>query len=222
MKKSFIAGLILLILPFVASAQEPTTRWPYLFPEFREGLVEATGGAARAQQLNVHLRYGRLHFLDAEGLIREAAMEEVVGVQIGDDRFLQVQGEMMRVVAQSAHGCVVEEVLGDFAALTETGGAYGSSSQTSATRKLSSVEQASTISQNHMLLMQSRSDGQMIGLLKTYYLVYPGHVVKANRAAVENDLTEGRVAEWKAWIKTHKIKWNRPESLVALLEFLNP
>ena len=80
----------------------------------------------------------------------------------------------------------------------------------------------SQVNQNHMLLMQSRNDGQMLSLIKTYYIVYPGHVVKANRGAVESVLPEERMVDWKAWAKAHKIKWNRPESLVGLLEFLNP
>ena len=37
----------------------------------------------------------------------------MLGAQVGSDNFLQVGGEMMRVVAQSEHGCVVEEVLGE-------------------------------------------------------------------------------------------------------------
>ena len=220
--KRLLTAALFAILAQVLYAQGPTTRWPYLFPEFREGVVEVAGGSPQSYKLNIHLRHGQLHYLDSEGLIREASMGDILGVQVGAERFLQAQGEMMRVVAQSDHGCVVEEVLGDFAALAETGGAYGSSSQTSATRKLSSIEQDAQVNMNHMVLMQSKGDGQMLALLKSYYLVYPGHAVKANRSVVESILPEDRLADWKAWMKTHKIKWNRPESLLTLLEFLNP
>lgn len=222
MMKILFTGLALILLSASLSAQDPTTQWPYLFPEFRPGYVEIQDGKTKPYSMNIHLRHAQLHYLDTDGIIKEAVIGEVIGAQVGSDRFLQVKGEMMRVVAQSEHGCVVEEVLGDYAALNETGGAYGSSSQTSATRKLSSIETDSQINQNHMLLMQSRSDGQLLDLIKTYYLVYPGFIVKANRGEVEKIIPAEQSAAWKTWTKTNKIKWNRPESLVSLLDFLNP
>lgn len=222
MKRLLITALALLAQTLVGKAQEPTTRWPYIFPQFQTGFVEINEGTTRTYPLNIHLRHGQLHYLDADGIIKEATIGEVIGAKVGSDYYLQARGEMMRVVARSEHGCVVEEVLGDFAALNETGGAYGSSSNTSATRKLSSIETDSQINQNHMLLMQSRSDGQLLDLIKTLYLVYPGYVVKANRSEVEKVIPAEQSAAWKTWIKNHKIKWNQPESLVSLLEFLNP
>lgn len=222
MRKALLITLALVCLSYLTGAQEPTTRWPYLFSEFRPGYVETSDGATRTYLLNIHLRRGQLHYLDADGLIHEAIIGDVVGAKVGSDSFLRVSDEMMRVIAQSEHGCVVEEVLGDFAALNETGGAYGVSSQTSATRRLSSIDTDSQINQNHMLLMQSRSDGQMLSLVKVYFLVYPGFAVKATRGEVEKVIPAERKAEWKAWNKANKVKWNQPESLVALLDFLNP
>jgi len=222
MKRFLITCIALVAISAAATAQEPTTQWPYLYPEFRTGIVSFADGQSQSYQLNVHLRRAGLHFLDSEGIIKEADISKVSGAQIGQEPFLKVNGEMMRVAAQSAHGCVAEEVLGDFAALTETGGAYGVSSTTAATRKLSSIETDSQINQNHMLLMQSRSNGKMLSMLKAYWLVYPGNVVKATRGEVEKIIPADRKADWKAWKKAHNIKWNDPESMVNLLEFLNP
>lgn len=222
MKKLLILAWTWSFSSLFVYAQGPTTRWPYLFTEFRPGYVEITEGATRSYPLNIHLGHGQLHYLDEDGVIHEATIGEVIGAKVGSDSFLQASGEMMRVVAQSEHGCVVEEVLGDFSALNETGGAYGMSSRTSATRRLSSLETEGQVNQNHMILMQSRSDGQALELLKTYYLVYPGHVVKAKRSDVERSIATDRDAEWKAWMKANKIKWNSPESLITLLDFLNP
>ena len=203
-------------------AQEPTTNWPYLFPEFRSGFVMLEDGATKPYQLNIHLGHSRLHYLDEAGIIKEASTAKVYGAQIGEDLFLLANGEMLRVVSRSDHGCVTEEVLGNFAALTETGGAYGSSSATSATRKLSSIETDSQINHNHMLLMQSRSDGQLLPLQKTLYLVYPGFVVKAGRNEVEKVIPADRKAEWNSWRKKNSPKWNNPESLQSVVDFLNP
>ena len=222
MKRFLTLILSVFAFYFAAFAQEPTTRWPYLFPEFKNGIVEIKSGTTRTYPLNIHLAHAQMHYLDSEGTIREATVSDVIGARVGEDYFLQVSGEMMRVVAKSEHGCLVEEVLADFAALNETGGAYGVSSQTSATRKLSSIETDSQINQNHMLLMQSRSEGASLDLIRSYYLVYPGAVVKATRRDVEKNIPAERKAEWKEWSKSHKIKWNQPDSLLPVLEFLNP
>lgn len=222
MNRIQITVLAWAVLTAAASAQGPTSQWPYLFAEFRPGYVELSDGATRSYQLNIHLRHGQLHYLDEHGLIREATVSGVLGAQVGSDNFLQVGGEMMRVVAQSEHGCVVEEVLGDYAALNETGGAYGTSSNTSATRRLSSIEVDGQVNQNHMILMQSKDEGKSLGTVSTYYFVYPGRHLKATRSDVEKSLTAEQAAAWKGWIKTHKIKWKQPVSLMAVLEFLNP
>ena len=206
----------------LAFAQEATTTWPYIYPAFREGTVNLVDGKARAQQLNIHLRHDALHYLDKDGKVMQAYLQDVVGVQIGEDAFLKVGDEMMKVVATSERGCVVAEILGDYAALTETGGAYGTSSTTSATRKLSSIETDAQINQNHMLLLQSKSEGQALGVITRYFLVWNGQSLPATRHDVEKAVPAERAGEWKAWRKANKVKWNRPESLVSLLEFLNP
>ena len=211
---SFLAG--------PAFAQDPTTTWPYLLPAFESGSVAFRGADSNPYLLNIHLRRGQLHYLDEKGLIREADLMQVDGAEIGGKTYLNVGGEMMEVVSRSGRGCVVLEKLGDYDALLETGGAYGSSSVTSATRKLSSIETDSQINQNHMLLQNSRSEGEMLDILTKYYLFYQGNSVRADRREVEKQLPDSRKAEWKAWLKANKIKWNQPESLQKVVDFLNP
>lgn len=220
--KRTVTLLVALMWACIAFAQEATTTWPYLYPQFKEGSVRFTDGKSRPEKLNVHLRRGALHYLDKNGVIMEASLQGVVGAQIGEDAFLLVNGEMMKVAASSERGCVVAEILADYASLTETGGAYGTSSATSATRKLSSIDLDTQINQNHMLLLQSKSEGQMLGTVTRYYLLWNGQVQPALRREFENAVPQERAGEWKAWKKSHKIKWNRPESLVELLDFLNP
>ena len=205
-----------------ASAQDPTTNWPYLFPAFESGAVAFRGADSKQYLLNVHLRHGQLHYLNDEGTIMEANLMEVEGAEIGGTAFLNVGGEMMQVVSKSESGCVVAEKLGDYDALLETGGAYGTSSVTSATRKLSSIDTDNQINQNHMLLQQSRENGEALDIISKYYLFYEGNKVKADKREVEKIIPDNRKAEWKAWSKDNKIKWNQPESLQKVVDFLNP
>ena len=219
MKKILFVAVMLLIAA-AGFAQEPTTTWPYLYPEFRQGTIYMNDGTTLVEQLNVHLRKGRLHFIDKKDIVREAVVPDVKLVKIGEDTFAQVKGEMMKVVLATEHGFVVVETLGDFASLQETGGAYGTSSTTSATRRLSSLDTDAQINQNHMLLLQYRSGGKMLPTVSKYFLSGPDFQVQASRREVESILPEGRQAEWKAWLKANKVKWNKPESLAAVVEFL--
>ena len=218
----YLAGILAFFLSGPAFAQEPTTTWPYLFPAFESGAVAFQGANNKSYLLNIHLRRGQLHYLDEKRFIREANLLEVEGAEIGGKTYLNVGGEMMEVVSRSQNGCVVVEKLGDYDALLETGGAYGSSSVTSATRKLSSIETDRQINQYHMLLQNSRSEGDMLDIITKYYLFYQGNSVRADRREVEKRLPESRKAEWKAWLKANKIKWSQPESLQKVVDFLNP
>ena len=225
MMKRVILLLSALLLLTNLRAQEftgPTTTWPYLYPMFRPGTLLLEEGKTKAYDFNIHIRHDKLHFLDKEGRVQEAILTNVLGVEIDGDRYINMGGSMLKVLAQNEKGCVAAEILGDFAALQETGGAYGTSSTTSATRKLTSLETDAQINQNHMILFQSKMDGQSVGLVTHYYLVYNGRQVPAGKSAFQKSLTEEQKAEWKNWKKNHKTKWDNPESLLELLDFLNP
>lgn len=222
MKRIFLLLSLLCASFTLASAQDgPTTTWPYLYPSFRPGTILLGGEKTRAAELNIHVRHGRLHYLD-NGVVKESLLSDVMGVEIDGTRYLNWEGAMYRIDAQNEKGCVIASVLGDFASLQETGGAYGSSSVTSATRKLSSIDLDSQVNQNHMILLEGKMNGKDIPLETRYYLMYGGKVIPANRVDVERSLSPDRKAAWKAWRKEHKIKWDKPESALEVLDFLNP
>ncbi len=209
-----------MLLAWVASAQDPTTTWPYLYPEFQEGTAYLKDQSRSVQKYNIHIRHDHLHFIDKEGIVREVVPGDVLMVEIGGDAYYNVNGEMMKVAAKTDKGLVVAEILGDFAALLETGGAYGTSSTTSATRKLSSIDTDSQINQSYMLLQQGKSNGAMVDLVTKWYLVGPSFRIPATKKDVESLIPEDRKADWKAWQKNNKVKWNKPESLSGVVEFL--
>lgn len=221
MKKHLLFTLLLgIICLHNVSAQNPTSTWPYLFPDFRPGQVALKDGGIKPYSVNIHLRRGQLHYLDDKGLIREADLMDVEAMEVDGERFLNAGGTMMKVAAMSEKGCIAVEILGDFDALSESGGAYGMSSTTSATRKLSSIETDSQINQNHMLLLESKNEGMELDLKTRYFFVYPFHCFPATRKEVEKQLPPEKEKEWKSWLKAHKIKWNRPEDLLLVLDFL--
>lgn len=197
---------------------ESTTTWPYIYQDFVDGDIYMSGRQKVVQKMNVHLGHSRLHFLDRD-IIKELMLKDVVAVVIGEDKYVPIDGNVFKVVSSCDKGMLLEQSLGDFSALDETGGAYGSSSVSSATMKLSSLDAASVLGQNHMLLLQNKHDGRPLPLITKYYIHTPGFTCPATRKELERQFSD-RGDEWKTWLKSHKIRWNNPSSLSRILEFL--
>lgn len=215
-----IAFTILLAMIFVSvSAQTTvTTSWPYLYDDFLESTIYMKGGQKLVQKVNINVVHDKAHYLDKD-VVKELVLTDVLIIEIGADRYMNVNNEMMKVVAENGDGFVAAEITGDFAALRETGGAYGTSSATAATRKVASLDLDSQINQNHVLLLQSKHDGSMLNLVTRYFIVSPAFVCAATRKDVDSMVPADRQDEWKKWQKEKKIKWKEPQSLLDVLKF---
>ena len=219
MKRIAYIAAILIWSAFGASAQTPTTTYPYLYDTFTDGTVVMTDGNKEARKMNVHLRAGRLHYID-NGIIKDAYLTDVAAVEIGGDVYVPVYTSVMKVVAKNDNGCVVVEQLGDFEAALSGSGAYGTSATSSATMKLSSVHQEGQVNQNYMNVLNEKTDGTDLSIISTFYLVTPKYKVKALRSDIEAMLPQGKADLLKAYIKEHKVKWKSPQGLLPLVDFL--
>ncbi len=219
MKKLLLSFLVGLASAALAAAQSPTTTYPYLYDRFTEGQVVLDGGNRESRKMNIHLRRGALHYLD-NGIVKEAFLTDVAAVEIGNDIFIPVCGRMMKVVAKNGKGCIAEEILGDFEGSQESSGAYGVSSTSSATMKLSSIQTDSQVNQNYMNILNEKDNGVSLRTERSYYAVCGLWQVKATKKDVSNSLPQGKEAEWKAFLKAHKIKWKNPLSLLEVVDFL--
>lgn len=219
MKCSVHLATLLILTTIGLYAQSPTTTYPYLYDNFTEGTVVMDDGGREQRRMNVHLRAGRLHYID-NGIIREAFLTDVAVVEIGSDVFLPVNASMMRVAAKNDKGCVVEELLGDFESAREGSGAYGASSSSSATMKLTSVQTDSQINQNYMNILNEKEDGVALDIIKNYYVVTPQYRIRASRKEFEEALPADKAPLLKGFLKEYKIKWRNPQSLLSLIDFL--
>ncbi|MBP5488931.1 MAG: hypothetical protein J6X77_05130 [Bacteroidales bacterium] len=217
--KRFVT-IALLLAGAYAMAQNPTTTWPYLYDNFKPGVIYLQGGAKSEVMMNVHLRHDQLHFIDND-LVKQADLSNTLIVSIGADSFIPSGGELRKIVAQDDNGVVAVSLIGDFAASQETGGAYGASSESASTRKLSSYDANGQVNRNHMLLLQEKENGADLNIITTYYLIRSGDCVKATRKDVSASLSEEGQAAFKAWLKQNKIKWKDPQSLLKVVGFLS-
>lgn len=220
-RQLFIAlALILSLCKLSAQDYQPTTTWPYLYSDFTSGELQKYGGTATEGVYNVHLAKGSLHFVQ-DGIIHEALSSEVFSVRIGKDYYASVGGTIMKVLARSDNGFIAEESLADYAALNNTGGAYGSSSNSISTQALSSLEGigGNRTNMNHMELKNSKEDGETLPVITKTYLVLPGMVIFAAKRDV-NEVEGVDKKAMAAFLKENKIKWKNPQDLLKVLDYI--
>ena len=127
-------------------------------------------------------------------------------------------GKMMKVLAKSDSGSVVQEILVDKTKLNASGAAYGASSNSMATRNLSSLEQAgSMVNTNHMELKNSKNEGYILPLAVKIYLMTGGKTIYASRKDVSRETGEEKM---KVFLKEHKVRWKDPQSLLQVVDFI--
>lgn len=220
MRRVTYIAIMLILSAAGLSAQSPTTTYPYLYDTFTDGTVVLIDGTKEQRQMNVHLRAGRLHYID-KGVVKEAFLTDVAAVEIGKDVFIPVQASVMKVVAKNDAGCVVLENIGDFDGSMEATGAYGVSSTSSATMKLTSIQTDSQVNQNYMNILNEKEKGVILNVDTKLYVVTPTYKVRATKKDVEASLPADKAAQFKAFLKANKVKWNNPQSLLSVVSFLS-
>lgn len=216
MKRILLLAALLLSAGFAGARDySPTTTWPYAYPDFSAGYVTIHGGTVKTMIVNINIVWGSLHYLE-DDFIKET--HDVKAVKIGSDQYVNAVGKLMKVLASSDKGYVVEGVEVDIAALNSTGAAYGSSSTTLGTMNLSSLEGIgatnSSSALNHMEIRANKDSGQILPLIRKKYIFAGGRLVYATKKDVSNAVGAPAL---KAFLKENKVKWNNAESLLQLL-----
>lgn len=205
-----------------ALAYTPTTKWPYLYENFQEGVVFFSQGEKTSHlKLNIHLQNATLHHLDGDNII-QVNPSRITKVEIGNDTFIYMNGVLVQVIKSENDHMLVKLVKADFKALTKGGtGAYGMTTEVSATDDLSSFRlgEGSTTNLNYSQMKLEQSDGKELPLIKEYYFILGDKIIEATRKDVTKSLTEAGQAQLKAFIKQHKIKWKDESGLIKLLDF---
>lgn len=217
---------IILVLAFVLMgisycfAQQCSTSWPYLYDDFGTGELYFSNGSIVHLNMNVHLAKGTLHFIDENNIIKEPEKKNLLFAKINNDKFMIVSGCVMKVVEERDKGFIAAYYTADFQASNESGGAYGASSNSSATTKLTSIN-VPGVNQNIMNLKREKSSGTVIPIKTKYYIVTLGKVIEADKKELESNMSKEKLSGFKAFIKKNRIKWKDPLSLTLVIDYLN-
>lgn len=210
----------------VSFAQEgtPTVNWPYLYPEFREGELNVRSKIEKAL-FNIHLDLGALHYVE-DGKIKEANTLNATTLTIGDDVFRNVGGKMLKALARTQGGFIVEEVRASYSAVVRDDGAYGTTSLNSTTTKTFLYNENAINSYNGYLLtdvyadlLAMKDDSESLPVRKTMYMIIGMEQIPAERKSVTS--LEGMDKKaLKAFLKSEKIDWSDIGDLVKVIDYI--
>lgn len=225
--KRLLFSCICVLLAAVAVAQNeaPTTNWPYLYPEFKDGEIQRTRGKAVKSMLNIHLNLGALHYVE-NGKIKEANTLGIDSITIGEDLFRNVGGKMLKVLAETEGGYVVEEARGNFTAVVRDDGAYGTTGLNSTTTKTFLYNENVVNAYNGYLLTDVYADllamkdqGEKLPVNRNMYIVIGIEQIPASKKNVA-DLDGLDKKAFKAFLKSEDIQWDDPQDLVKVIEYI--
>lgn len=217
MNKKIILLLGALYMTITGFAQEATTNWPYIFNDFKPATIYMQDGTKKDYMVNIHLVNATLNYLEDNKIMNVKDSDALV-ITIGNRHFMNVQGKIMEIVAEQDNGFIAELKKADITKVNETGGAYGTSSNTLSTKPLSSLENmANGDFGSHMQQKNSKNDGKVLPIIEEYYIVANKQVYPANRKAISEILPADKQQAYKQFLKEHKIKWKEPDSLLQLV-----
>lgn len=225
--KKLLSLYVVMLLAISAYAQDadPTVNWPYLYPDFVEGELLRTNKAPNKALFNINLNMSHAHYIDG-GKIREVDTWGVTGLVIGEDVFHFVQGQMLKVLAQTEGGYVVEEKRANYSSVVKNDGAYGTSSLSSTTTK-TYLYNGNAINQYDGFLLTDvykdlhamKDDSETLPVRTNIYLVVGQELIPANKKSVSSLENVDKKA-FSEFLKSDKIKWNKVDDLVKVLNFI--
>ena len=217
--KKILNTLALLLFAFAAFGQKTTTSWPYLYSDFANGTVYMKDGKKHDQEFNIHLAKGRLHFND-NGVIKEVKTNDIHLVELNGELFTSLQGFVVKVIGDPQTGYVAVHTYADYQKLNESDGPYGTKLDATTSYSVTPYD-LTGVAGSYDALMRNRNEGVTLPLKNDYYIVAGGRVFNASKKGIESNLDDAGKAAFKTFQKQNKIKWQDPQSLLLLVDFLN-
>ena len=221
MKKILILLAAALFAADVMAQDGPTVNWPYLYPDFIEGESLMIGGKTHKAKYNIHLGLGALHFVN-DGTIAESSVSDIITITLGDDVLRNVGGKMMKQLAKTEGGAVVQETLADYSAIVRDDGAYGGS-LSNAAKGFSYDENYGNygylVTNVYEDLLSIKNDAEELPVNVKTYLFIGNNLIVANKKNVTSLPGVDKKA-FSEFLKANKIDWKDPADLVKVIEFV--
>lgn len=222
--KRFIA-LTTIMCAIMASAQkyEPTEGWPYIYSDFKQAIVYYNNGDPESARVNVHIANNELHFTDGENIMLVRAQQHIDSVVLDDgviflrkgNSYVQQLGKTNRIILGHTTEC-------DFNALTDSNGAYGTSTTTAATQNVSSFKDHGNMAAlRYKEMKDMRNDTRSLPTIERLIFIIDNRAIcQANKRGVTELLNKEQKKAFNTFLKQNKIKWKNQDSLMLVAQYL--
>ncbi len=219
-----LAIALLITFTFQAFADEPdykpTTTWPYLYREFQEGaVITLMGEKINHNELNMDLYQGKVHFKE-NGKLMELNTRAVSQVTIGNDVFIPIGGNLMKVIRQTAHSTIVLSTAVNIEAMNQSEAAYGGKSSLSSTKKVSAravMNQNGVSGYSHV---DGKDEGTKLVLTETKGFIHNWMFVPASKYDILRIKGIDKKAV-KKFMKDNKIRLSDDDDLSKLADYIS-
>lgn len=224
MKRVF-ALLILVgsILGATARDYQPSEGWPYMFYDFKPAIVYYNNDVAESANINLHIGSNELHFTDGEKIMIVHDMQRIDSVVFEDKDILLRKGKLYvlkvgntpRIILGRTQEC-------DFTALSDSNGAYGTSTITASTNNVSSFADHGNVSAwRYYDMISARHDTRSLPTIdRLIFIIDDRAICQATKRGVNELLNKEQKKEFNKFLKENKIKWKNEEHLLLVAQYL--
>jgi len=228
----YVLAMTLLFLASASFAQnkyQPKDSWPYIGQEFLPGSVYSLTGQLQAPgNLNICIIDGKLHYVQGS-TIMEADMNQVYTAVVGDSEYINRMGRMLKVLAKTDYGYVLEDTYVDMDELNKVDIGYGVSSSTASSRStslmgvgldgLQGINVLERFGREYDKISLQKDSGSKLPTRTKVYLFTKNVQVPATKRDVLS-LSNISKSATSAFLKNNKIKWKDVSDLEKVVEFL--
>lgn len=233
MKRTVILLAVLLSFTLTASAQyrakenwtqahEPRETWPFLYDDFVEGTTRTRSGELlTGAKFNITATDNRLLYLKDETIML-ADMNSIYTVGIGDDVYLNILGQLYKVLSELDKGLVLMQYSLDIDELNKVNIGYGVSSSAASAQGLqvSLDGRFNFVNTNIQQSWHDKDSGAKLPMKESLYLYVGDTLIPATQHTITTWPGVDK-KEANAFIKKEKIKWKQTESLEKIVIFLD-
>lgn len=208
--------LLIFSLSITSSYSQATVKelTHYIFPEFTQGIILMKNGVKNKALLNYNSLTQEMIFVDKgkKLAIGDTALELVDTIFINDRKFFLLNKKFVELIFHSKCDLYAEHKC----SLIEKGkqAAYGGTSETSATTSYSSL-----VSEGRFYELEL-PDNYRTEPYTNYWLKKNGELNKFVNMKQLMKLYDDKQDQFKAYIKSHDVKYKNQISIVELIEYL--
>ena len=234
MKKTITLSAILFLSLLTAGAQqvmpkdnwahphEPRDTWPFLYGDFTEGTTRTrTGELLSGASFNITASDSKLLYIKDDKIML-ADMNSIYTVKIDEDVYINILGQLYKVMSELDKGVVLMQYSLDVDKLNKAEIGYGVSSSAGTARNVQ-VSLDGRFDFVNMSVQQSWHDkdsGTILPMKETLYIYVNNTLIPATQHTVTTWPGVDKKAA-NAFIKQEKIKWKQIASLEKVVIFLD-